>query len=163
MVNSIGKNIIKDLSKYSDNKSKDPIQTAYDLQVRLSHWYQSNPAQVLLNSKKYSGEYENGMKSPLGGDINIHANNTTNAPSQNVDETAFYSEEFPFWDFNCDKSIEQPVKKEIKQEQEIKENFSNKKENFSGITGILSITGIIMLIVIFIIGLLFVYDSFRNN
>jgi len=103
MVNSVGKNITNDILNYSNKVSQNnnDMDTQLKLQERLANWYQNNPASVLLNSEKYSGMRENGDHVPLGGRINTYANNIANRPPQNSSEQAFYSDEFPFWNFNC--------------------------------------------------------------
>ena len=129
MATSTGRNIIKDITKLSGKNDEDN----YQLQTRLSTYYQNNPSKVLLHSQIFSNETDlNGNKVPLGGELNEYMNNTTNAPSQDNNVKALYSDEFPFWDFNCKKELDtEIIKKKKKEEQKRKKNKKkkNKKKN----------------------------------
>lgn len=125
-------NITKDLTQFSDSDEQN-----YQLQTRLSTYYQNNPKAVLLHSQKFSNEEDSfGNKIPLGGELNEYLNNINNAPSQDESIKAFYSDEFPFWDFNC--KNETPENKT--QVNETQENFGNEtqenetQENFGNET-----------------------------
>ena len=126
MPSSTGKSIIKDLIKFSDTD-----ETNYQLQIRLSTYYQNNPGNILSFSQKYSNEEDSvGNKIPLGGELNEYLNNINNAPSQDKSVKALYSNEFPFWDFNCKGEINNKVTEVTNKEQfgnEETEQFGNEE------------------------------------
>tara|TARA_B110000037_G_scaffold201163_1_gene242293 strand:+ start:463 stop:1056 length:594 start_codon:yes stop_codon:yes gene_type:complete len=124
MPNSTGKSIIKDLTKFSESD-----ETNYQLQSRLSTYYQNNPSNILLFSQEYSNEEDaSGNKIPLGGEVNEYLNNINNAPSQDKSVKALYSNEFPFWEFNCKGQINNKVTEVKKEEEtEVTEEFGNEE------------------------------------
>ena len=153
MATSTGRNIIKDITKLSGKNDEDN----YQLQTRLSTYYQNNPSKVLSHSQIFSNETDlNGNKVPLGGELNEYMNNTTNAPSQDNNVKALYSDEFPFWDFNCKKELDTEIIKKEEEEQkeeEQKEEFGNeesekKSTNWGKIGIILSVILIFIILII---------------
>lgn len=162
MASSTGKNIIKDLTKFSDTD-----ETNYQLQIRLSTYYQNNPGNILSFSQKYSNEEDAvGNKIPLGGELNEYSNNINNAPSQDKSVKALYSNEFPFWEFNCKGKINNKVTEVTNTEKfgneeteefgnEETEKFGNeeteKKTNWGKIIGIFFLMVFIIIISLIIL------------
>ena len=165
MATSTGRNIIKDITKYSGTD----YEINYQLQIRLSTYNQNNPSSVLKQSQEFSNETDfNGNKVPLGGKLNEFINNNNNAPSQNKNTKALYSDEFPFWDFNCkgkinnkvtevteNEEIEEFGNEEIEEfgNEEIKEEFGNEeiKEEPKNWGIIIAIIAIIIIIIILVL------------
>ena len=161
MPSSTGKNIIKDLTKFSDTD-----ETNYQLQTRLSTYYQNNPGNILSFSQKYSNEEDSvGNKIPLGGELNEYSNNINNAPSQDKSVKALYSNEFPFWEFNCKGKINNKVTEVTNTEKfrnEETEKFGNeeteKKTNWGKIIGIFFLIAFIIIISLIILNKFGVID-----
>ena len=161
MPSSTGKNIIKDLTKFSDTD-----ETNYQLQIRLSTYYQNNPGNILSFSQKYSNEEDSvGNKIPLGGELNEYSNNINNAPSQDKSVKALYSNEFPFWEFNCKGKINNKVTEVTNTEKfrnEETEKFGNeeteKKTNWGKIIGIFFLIAFIIIISLIILNKFGVID-----
>jgi len=164
MATSTGRNIIKDITKYSGTDD----EKNYQLQTRLSTYNQNNPSSVLKQSQEFSNETDsNGNKKPLGGELNEYLNNNNNAPSQD-NTKALYSNEFPFWDFNCKGKINNKVTEVTKNEESVITETENEeseitetenKENFGNVTHKSTNVSImiVILIVLVLLALLFAF------